>query len=262
MGPRGVSRRPQWAFQPCYQRKGVLTVSDATALARFDFKGEPIMVLTIDGNPWFVARDVCDVLGIERANDAVRRLDEDEYQQVAATTVSSVARPGAGPQTLTVVNESGLYSLVLGSRKPEAREFKRWVTREVLPSIRRTGAYVAPVANADLVAIRAMVDAIEQTRAEQARQATMLAGIDERTTALEDRTEILEASHDRVAAVGYAAMRGIRSDVMYLNRLGRAAAAIARRDGIPVERVHSTIWGLVNAWPIPVWDEALEQVGR
>jgi prophage antirepressor-like protein len=219
------------------------------------------MVLTIDGEPWFVARDVCDVLGIERAADAVRRLDEDEYQQVAATTVSTAARPGVGPQTLTVVNESGLYSLVLGSRKPEAREFKRWVTREVLPSIRKTGSYVAPAMSA-LDAIQAMVDQLRVQDAAIRELADGQRGHDRAILELGSRTEQLEASYERVAGTGYAHLRGLRSDVAYLNRLGRAAAAIGRRDGIPFEKVHSTIFGQVNAWPVEVWDEALDQVGR
>ena len=91
-----------------------------------------IRTTTIDGEPWFVAADVCRALEIDRT--AARRLDDDEKG------VRSIHTPG-GPQDVTIVNEPGLYTLVLGSRKPEAKAFKRWITHEVLPSIRKTGAY-------------------------------------------------------------------------------------------------------------------------
>ena len=107
----------------------------------FDFDGNAVRVITDDaGAPWFVAADVCAALGISRTDDGVSRLDDDEKG------TGSIRTPG-GDQQMTTVNESGLYSLVLGSRKPEAKRFKKWVTSEVLPTIRKTGAYaVAGVA--------------------------------------------------------------------------------------------------------------------
>ena len=88
-----------------------------------------------NGEPWFVAADVCKALDIENNRKATNRLDDDEKGVTSSDT------PG-GKQNLTIVNEAGLYSLVLGSRKPEAKAFKRWITHEVLPTIRRTGGYV------------------------------------------------------------------------------------------------------------------------
>ena len=90
-----------------------------------------------DGEPWFVAADVCRALEIANNRDALTRLEQDE-KGVALTDT-----PG-GAQEVTIVNEPGLYALVLGSRKPEAKAFKRWVTHEVIPSIRKTGAYMTP----------------------------------------------------------------------------------------------------------------------
>ena len=89
-----------------------------------------------DGEPLFVAADVCRALEISKYRDAVSRLDEDERGSFEVDT------PG-GTQKMTAVTESGLYSLVLGSRKPEAKAFKRWITHEVLPTIRQTGGYVS-----------------------------------------------------------------------------------------------------------------------
>ena len=97
-----------------------------------------IRTAQIDGEPWFVAADVCNVLDIENPRQAVSRLDEDEKLN---TVISNDGNKRGNPN-MTVVNEPGLYSLILGSRKPEAKAFKRWITHEVIPTIRKTGGYV------------------------------------------------------------------------------------------------------------------------
>ena len=91
--------------------------------------------ILIDGDPWFVAADVCKALELEKTNRALSRLDDDEKG------AHSVSTPG-GRQRMSIISESGLYSLILGSRKPEAIAFKRWITHEVIPSIRKHGAYM------------------------------------------------------------------------------------------------------------------------
>lgn len=101
----------------------------------YNFNGNDIRITDRDGNPWFVARDVCQVLGIQQAHHAVGALDDDERDTVTVTD------PIGRKQTTNIVSEPGLYSLIFRSRKPEAKEFKRWVTHEVLPSIRKTGTY-------------------------------------------------------------------------------------------------------------------------
>ena len=97
-----------------------------------------IRSVVVDGEPLFVAKDVCDVLGINKYRDAVARLDEDEKGRPVV-----VDTPG-GKQSMTTVNESGLYHLIFQSRKPEARAFRKWVTGEVLPNIRKQGVYMTP----------------------------------------------------------------------------------------------------------------------
>lgn len=94
-----------------------------------------IRVLMRDDAPWFVAADICRALDLINTTDALGRLDEDEKGLDSIYTLG-------GQQEVRVVSEHGLYSLVLGSRKPEAKPFKRWITHEVLPSIARTGVYV------------------------------------------------------------------------------------------------------------------------
>ena len=90
-----------------------------------------IRTVTRDGEPWFVAVDVCRALEHSNVSSALERLDDDERSKL------NLGRQGE----TNVVNEPGLYTLVLGSRKPEAKAFKRWITHEVLPSIRKTGVY-------------------------------------------------------------------------------------------------------------------------
>jgi len=102
----------------------------------FDFDGVNIRTFTRDDQPWFVVADVATALGYDHVPSATRILDDDEKD------VHNVHTPG-GMQKMVVCNESGLYSLILKSSKPEAKRFKKWVTSEVLPAIRRDGRYQA-----------------------------------------------------------------------------------------------------------------------
>ena len=97
--------------------------------------GELRVVQDEQGEPWFVAKDVCDALGLGRQHDSTRYLDDDEKGEGLVNTSSGV-------QTMVTVSEPGLYRLILKSRKPEAKAFQRWVTHEVLPAIRRDGGYM------------------------------------------------------------------------------------------------------------------------
>jgi len=113
-------------------------------LSVFNFDTHAVRTLTRDGEPWFAAADVCEALTIGNNRDAVARLDDDEKSDVGITDTSSNGTTQS--RNVTIINESGLYSLILTSRKPEAKRFKKWITSEVLPSIRKTGQYAAPKA--------------------------------------------------------------------------------------------------------------------
>lgn len=103
----------------------------------FNYQSKQVRTVTKDGEPWFVAKDICDILELGNSRMALERLDNDEKG------VSLIDTPG-GTQSIQVVNEPGLYVLILGSRKKEAKAFKRWITHEVIPSIRKHGAYMTP----------------------------------------------------------------------------------------------------------------------
>jgi anti-repressor protein len=127
-------------------------------IQRFDFKGASLRTLTDKaGEPWFVAKDVCDILELGNTTNALRALDEDEKTNF---TNCNVAQNGG--RAPLIISEPGLYKLVMRSRKPEAKEFQRWVTHEVLPSIRRTGGYIPTTAADDDMTILAKAVMIGQ----------------------------------------------------------------------------------------------------
>jgi prophage antirepressor-like protein len=104
-------------------------------MTTFEFEGQSVRVIRDeDGNPWWVAKDVCDVLDLENTSMALEKLDDDEKLTSKLLTSGQM-------REVWLVNEPGLYTLIIRSNKPEARKFKRWITHEVLPSIRRTGSY-------------------------------------------------------------------------------------------------------------------------
>lgn len=111
------------------------------AVTNFAFEEMLVRVIEREGEPWFVANDVCRVLDLRNPRQVISRLDDDERDDVHITDV--IGRE----QGTSIINESGLYSLILTSRKPEAKKFKKWVTSEVLPAIRKTGSYGMPTAD-------------------------------------------------------------------------------------------------------------------
>ena len=117
------------------------------------FNDRPVRIIDQDSELWFVAKDVCKVLEIKLQANSTRYLDDDERGVCLINTPS-------GEQEMTIINEPGLYSLILRSRKAEAKAFKRWITHDVLPSIRKTGAYLSPAISDRQV--EALITTLEQ----------------------------------------------------------------------------------------------------
>lgn len=112
-------------------------------IQRFDFKGAALRTLTDEaGEPWFVLKDCMSILDLGNPTETVKMFDDDEFS--TTEVIDSIGRR----QQAYIISEPGLYRLVMRSRKPEAKEFQRWVTHEVLPQIRRTGGYI-PATDAD-----------------------------------------------------------------------------------------------------------------
>lgn len=120
-----------------------------TELQKFNFKGNEVRTVTIDDQPYFVGKDVATVLGYKNTKDALSKHVDDEDKQILRsqnTTLENIPNRG-----LQIINESGLYSLIIGSKLPDAKKFKRWVTSEVLPTIRKHGAYMTDEKAFDIV---------------------------------------------------------------------------------------------------------------
>lgn len=155
------------------------------------FKNEQfgeIRTAVIDGEPWFVAVDVCRALEIVNSRDALTRIDEDEKGVVLTDT------PG-GKQEVTTVNEPGLYSLVLGSRKPEAKVFKRWITHEVIPSIRKNGGYIAGQETMSDVELMARALIVAQNVIEEKNR--QISGLTEENLLMKPKAEYFDDLVDR-----------------------------------------------------------------
>jgi prophage antirepressor-like protein len=144
-------------------------------LTAFTFDYNAVRVVVLNNEPWFLAADVCTVLDLGNPSQALTRLDEEEK----STLISNDGGPGRN-----IISESGLFSLILGSRKPSARVFKKWVTTEVLPTIRKTGSYRAqskPLTTSDLYLAQAQFNVEREARIETLinQQESMSAKLDE-----------------------------------------------------------------------------------
>ncbi|HDF6051269.1 TPA: ORF6C domain-containing protein [Staphylococcus aureus] len=127
-------------------------------LQTFNFEELPVRTLEVDGEPYFIGKDVADILGYANGRDALSKHVDAEDK-----LTSQIATAGQN-RNVTIINESGLYSLIFSSKLENAKRFKRWVTSEVLPTLRKTGAYQVP--SDPMLALRLMFEATEQTKQE------------------------------------------------------------------------------------------------
>lgn len=137
----------------------------------FDFENREIRTQVIDDEPWFVGKDVAEVLGYSNTAKAIR-----DHVDVEDKGENESFTPG-GNQKMTIINESGLYSLILKSKLPNSKKFKRWVTKEVLPSIRKTGGYQKPKDPWDTLTL--MFEASKQTKEEVDEVKTRVVNLEE-----------------------------------------------------------------------------------
>lgn len=135
----------------------------------FKYQTNEVRTVEMNGEPWFVLKDVCEVLDLGTTAKVAERLDADEKG------MNQIHTPG-GMQSVTVINESGLYNVILRSDKPEAKPFRKWITSEVLPSIRKHGAYMTPeTLQAAILNPDTMIQLCQQLKAEQDKNAALTA---------------------------------------------------------------------------------------
>lgn len=147
-----------------------------STLQLFNYEHHEVRTVLIDSEPWFVLADVCKVLDIANPSDTAKRLDE-------ADLGSTEVRSGGQMRSMNIVNESGLYDVAFMSRKPEARDFKRWVTRTVLPEIRKTGSFVTKPKTLEEQALEIM-GALQARVADQAKELEIARPLAEHTKQL------------------------------------------------------------------------------
>ena len=216
-------------------------------IKKFDFNGMNLRAIVRDGEPWFVAKDVCRVLGTA-TKDLPSILEDDEKG------IDIIDTPG-GNQRMTMINESGLYSLILRSRKPEAKAFKKWVTSEVLPAIRKTGGYI-PVNE-------------EDTDQEILARALLIAqrSMEEKDRRIAEQDSILKenVTVDRFRSIYVRDY--FRHGMSVL--LGRLASQICREKGLPIGKEPRTIktsYGEkdveVSTYPIVALEQAYNKMSN
>jgi prophage antirepressor-like protein len=206
----------------------------------FNFEGHAVRTVIKDGEPLFVLRDVCEVLGLAEPHRVATRIDEDERQQM--TVIDSIGRK----QETTVVNESGLYCVVLRSDKPQAKEFRKWITKEVLPSIRRTGLYATDelLSDPDL-----FIKALQQLKEERAAKIVTQKLLEEKTQLLDEKTQQLDESKEWITIKRMAKLNNIDWQTISWKRLKNTSNAME----LPVKKIFDANYGNVNIYHIDAW---------
>jgi prophage antirepressor-like protein len=236
---------------------------EGTSLQVFSFGQAQVRVhLDVSGNPWWVARDVCNVLEIDDAGQAVERLDGDEA--ISIRVIDSMGRT----QTARAVNESGLYSLVLGSRKPAAKAFKRWLTHEVIPQLRRTGSYTMPrSSDAEPVTFSELAQLVGCGALEPEEARAHLLGMGFVGSPAEEAYHLAQLGHERHARTAVERLErlvqraaGLRLNLLAYRVLLAHAAACAPDGSSPLSV--SSLAQAINTTPHRVAQAELELAGH
>lgn len=193
-------------------------------LTIFNYGLNKVRTIIKDGLPWFVLKDVCDVLELRNVTQVAERLEDDERSML------NIGRQG----NTNIINESGLYNVILRSDKPEARRFKRWITHEVLPSIRKTGTYIQ-TPRTYIEALEALIQKEKEKEALEGERKALLTELDE--------------SHEYYTVKRVAKINGINWRDIEWKKLKNTSQAMEYE----VKRIFDANYGNVNAYHIDVW---------
>jgi len=196
-----------------------------------------IRTVEINGEPWFVGKDIAAALGYSNTADAITKHVDVEDKDIAKCDTLG------GIQNLTVINESGVYALVFGSKLESAKRFKRWITSEVLPAIRKTGHY-GQMSELEILQMN-VNQLVEQER---------------RLRSVEDRMDLIEAKtitvpNEYFTVAGFATIRKQRIDVQRANIIGRKAAKLSKQLNYEIGKVSDPRYGTVNTYHIDILNE-------
>lgn len=200
--------------------------------------GKVRTVTGADGEPWFVTADVCKCLELTNTSMALTRLDEDEKDDISLT--DAIGRK----QQTSIVNESGLYILVMGSRKPEAKAFRRWIAHDVLPSIRKHGAYMVPsLVDQMLADPDTMIRLLTELKAEREKSAALADKVEEQAVELNE-------SERYWTIAKYNRMNKLEWSLDICKKAGKEASRYARLHNYQVKRCETNDerFGWVNSY--------------
>ena len=224
-----------------------VSASTSAVALTFQFPAYQLRTVMRDGEPWFIAADVCEALDIGNNRQAVARLDDDEKGVTTTDTPS-------GEQQMTIINESGLYSLILTSRKPEAKKFKKWVTSEVLPTIRKTGHYEQAATSADA----GMLDdtLLELTQQHEQLQAAQAQVQNLQARLLQSQARQLRLMGSVIGLQKRWNTREARDTIIRMERQGAARSAIIAASGRTSNHVRQVVFQARAAGELPALDAA------
>jgi len=202
----------------------------------FEPTGTSVRAMEIDGEPWFVAKDVATALGYDQTSNALKLC----RRSVGASKLDESCKNSKLPPATKFIPESDLYRLIMRSNLPSAERFQDWVVEEVLPQIRKTGAYSQTMTTADRLIEMAYAYKEHETRIMQ---------LEKEQDATKQKIDDLLGGEDYSTVRGYAKVHGLPGDRVTLNAVGRKAAKHCKERGIRIGRVHDEVWGEVNSYP-------------
>jgi prophage antirepressor-like protein len=230
------------------------------SLTNFEFNGNAIRVIMLNGEPWFVAKDVAQILEHTNVTMMINPVDEDDKQVInphKIDTKDSLVSFDHNTFKVSIINESGLYAVIFNSNKPEAKTFKRWVTSKVLPSIRKTGQYqIRPMSPAEILMQQAQLMLKLEQEQELLKQQMALES--QRVDDIQELVEQHDNELDRIfkpdgdyyTVRGYANKIGIKHlTISEANRLGRKASKYCKQEGIPMDKMDDPRYGYVKCYP-------------
>lgn len=201
---------------------------------------------------WFCAKDVCDILEIKNVTQAVQRLDEDER------SMFNIGRQG----NTNFVNESGLYTLILRSDKKEAKPFRKWITSEVIPAIRKTGKYEEkkkPLTQAELILQQAqwMVEAENRISNIEDNVSGIVNTIENNDKSIKrlENNQRRTVTSNHLTVIAYANIKGIKPKSYHAPSIGKKATKICREKDLLIGTTVDSRYGLINTYPVEVLDE-------
>ena len=211
-----------------------------------------VRTVLLNNEVWFCIKDVCDILGLTNPTVVAKRLDEDEKAKFDLGLKNG--------ELTNFTNESGLYTLILRSDKPEAKPFRKWITSEVIPAIRKTGKYEEkPMTSAQYLLQQAqwMVEAenrMNNIENDVAQNNQILGNMKKDITRIE-HNERRTVTSNHLTVIAYANMKGIKPNTYNSSVMGRKATKVCRTRGLLTGTVVDSKYGLINTYPLEVLDE-------